>query len=707
MGSEAPKHTNRLAKESSPYLLQHAHNPVDWYPWGDEAFEKARNEDKPIFLSVGYSTCHWCHVMERESFESEAIAAILNESFVAIKLDREERPDVDAVYMAAVQALSGRGGWPMSVFLTHDRQPFFGGTYFPPDRFAALLTRVAEVWKSDRSTLEADATRLSGFLRLDASGPPGELGAGVLSTAFDQYRRAFDEEKGGFGNSPKFPRTHALSFLLRYGDRTADAEALPIVTKTLREMWRGGVYDHLGGGFHRYSTDREWLLPHFEKMLYDQALIAWTYLETYQATGDPFFADVARDIFRYVLRDMQDPQGGFYSAEDADSEGEEGKFYVFRMDELREILGTENASLFAQVYGFDPEGNFHEESSGVRSGDNILHLPVDPSEVAKERGLGVDELAERLATMRSKLFDVREERIHPYKDDKVLADWNGLMIAALAFGGRVLDDDRYTDAARRAAEFVISEMRSEEGRLLHRYRGGQSDIPAFLDDHAFLGWGLFELYQTTQDARWLREARGLVDAMIRQFHDGEGGGFYFTANDAEELLDRAKELYDGAVPSGNSVAAWLLARLGHLNGEAGLIEIADRTIAAFAQPVAEGTMNYPMFLIGLDYRLGPRREVVVAGERGSDGVEAFFELLGRRFLPKTVVALHPTEDAEELVRLVPFMESQSAIEGRPTAYFCEDYSCLLPVHQPGALEELLAGGGAEAGAAAGESSGDR
>ncbi|MHC4861286.1 MAG: thioredoxin domain-containing protein, partial [Planctomycetota bacterium] len=551
-GSEAPEsgetpvtpetehaHTNRLAKESSPYLLQHAHNPVDWYPWGEEAFEKARKEDKPVFLSIGYSTCHWCHVMERESFENEETAALLNEHFVAIKVDREERPDVDNVYMAAVQALSGHGGWPLSVFLTPEGKPFWGGTYFPPeDRFGrpgfkSVLVQIAGAWREKREEVLEGAERLTQFVAdLNVTVKGAALDEKTLANGVDEFASRFDSRRGGFESAPKFPRTHSLSFLLRQHARTGDAQVLAMVEKTLAEMARGGIYDHVGGGFHRYSTDPLWLVPHFEKMLYDQALVARASLEAYQVTGKPVYADLARDVFRYVLRDMTDEKGGFYSAEDADSEGVEGKFYVWTRDEILEVLGEADGELFAKVYDVKADGNFREEASGEETGTNILHLERPLEETAGELGTDAAGLAKRLAPMREKLFAVRERRIHPLKDDKILTDWNGLMIGTLAYAGRTLDEPRYTEAARKAADFLLTTMVSD-GRLLHRYRGGQASILAFLDDHAFLTLGLLDLYEATFEERWLAEAKRLAGETIRLFWDESAGGFLFSGKDGE------------------------------------------------------------------------------------------------------------------------------------------------------------------------------
>ena len=678
-----PGKPNRLASESSPYLRQHALNPVDWYPWGDEAFEAAKAADKPVFLSIGYSTCHWCHVMERESFENEAIAAVLNEHFIAIKVDREERPDVDAIYMAAVQRITGRGGWPLSVFLTPERKPFFGGTYYRPDAFRSLLLGVDRAWRESRDAVHGDADRLTGLIQLDESrSDSAKLDEEVLRTAFATFVKVYDPEHGGFGRAPKFPRTHSLSYLMRYADRTGDDKALEMVVKTLEHMARGGIRDHLGGGFHRYSTDREWLLPHFEKMLYDQALIARSYLEAYQWTRREDFADVAREIFGYVLRDLTDSHGAFHSAEDADSEGVEGKFYVWTEAEIVETLGAEDAAIFARVYGIESEGNFRDEATGVRTGENILHLARSVETVATEQDLDPAELDEKLAAMRARLFARREARVRPLEDDKVLADWNGLMISTLAFGGRVLDEPRFTRAAERAAERVLVVLRDEEGELLHRYRAGSADIEAFLDDHAFLALAMLDLFESTFDPRWVDEASRLAASMHARFSGEDRAGYFFTSSEAEGLLTRARPIYDGAVPSGNSVAALVLARLGRLTSQRDLEDRSDAILAGFSTALRGSPTSSPFLLQALDERLGPPRELVVAGRRDDPVVHAMLRAVHERFLPRALVVFRPAEGpaAAALIRRVPFVASQGSADGKATAYACTDYTCDLPVH---------------------------
>ncbi|MBI4613669.1 MAG: thioredoxin domain-containing protein [Planctomycetes bacterium] len=691
---------NRLIFESSPYLLQHARNPVDWYAWGAEAFERARREEKLVFLSVGYSTCHWCHVMERESFENEAIARLMNDNFVSIKVDREERPDVDAIYMAAVQALTGSGGWPMSVFLTADGKPIWGGTYFPPDDrfgqpgFRTVLQKIADLWRTDRARLERGAEELTGHIRAqsaEARTGEAELTTKTLEKGYSNYTERFDAAHGGFGGAPKFPRSHSLSFLLRYHSRTGTARALEMVETTLQAMAAGGMYDHLGGGFHRYSTDPVWLVPHFEQMLNDQALLARTYVEAYQVTGEERYAEVARDMLRYVLRDMTDASGGFYSAEDADSEGVEGKFYLWTEQEILRLLGREDGTLFARVYGVTQDGNYREEASGGETGENILHLPAPVAEVAADLDLDQAPFEERLEVMRRKLFEARERRVHPHRDDKILTDWNGLMIWALAYAGRVLGEPAYVERARRAAEFLLGTMQSE-GRLLHRYREGNASIPAFLDDHAFLSLGLFELYQATFEARWLGEARRLCREMVKLFWDGERGGFRLVGEGGEQLITETKELYDGAIPSGNSAATLALSVVGRLTMDGDLERHAEQNLKFFAGQIDPFPMGYPFMLMALDFALGPSKEVVLAGDPTAPDLIAMRRALDRGFFPNMVVALHPPGDgAREIEEIIGFLEGQDALEGNATAYVCENYACNLPTTDPVEMLRLLRG----------------
>ena len=556
--------TNRLILEKSPYLLQHAHNPVDWYPWGEEAFQKAREENKPIFLSIGYSTCHWCHVMERESFEDEEVAALMNRVFISIKVDREERPDIDEVYMTVAQILTGRGGWPLTIFMTPDKLPFFAGTYIPKhgrgrsSGMMELIPAVEEIWLTRQDDILKSATEITQALEKTNTTRHSDTLVGL-----DQFRSAarklidsHDAEYGGFGSSPKFPTSHNLLLLLRYWKETGDNDALKSVETTLEHMRLGGIWDHIGFGFHRYSTDREWLVPHFEKMLYDQAMLVIAYAESYQATGNMQYARTAREILSYVLRDMRDPAGSFYSAEDADSDGEEGLFYLWTQEEIAGIL-DDDTEWFTSQFGISSEGNFRDEATGVVSGRNIPHLA---SYLSSDDG----KTWERV---RQLLFDAREVRQHPLKDDKILTDWNGLMIYALAKAGRALADLEYINAAEKSAAFILNTMSHPDGRLYHRSRGGESGLAATLDDYAFLVFGLIELYQTTHAEKWLAESIRLTGIMIEDFLDETNGGFYLTADEGERLLIRPKTAYDGAIPSGNSVAASNLERLYKLTGD--------------------------------------------------------------------------------------------------------------------------------------------
>ncbi|MFH1116354.1 MAG: thioredoxin domain-containing protein [Pseudomonadota bacterium] len=688
---------NRLVFEKSPYLLQHAGNPVDWYPWGTEAFEKARAEDKPVFLSIGYSTCHWCHVMEHESFENEETAALMNETFVSIKVDREERPDIDHMYMTVAQMMTGRGGWPLNVVMTPDKRPFFAGTYFPKDsRFGRiglddLCRRIRELWIARRDeVLESAAKVLTALKQVPDERPGDAPDKSVLEAAYRQLSQRFDPRLGGFGEAPKFPTPHNLSFLLRYWKRTGEANALAMVEKTLQAMRSGGIYDHVGFGFHRYSTDAEWLVPHFEKMLYDQAMLAMAYLETYQATGKERYARTAEEIFTYVLRDMTSPQGGFYSAEDADSEGEEGKFYVWDPEEIRTILDDREAAVVMEAFTMIPGGNFREEATGRMTGLNIPHMRKSMDRVAGTLGIPEDQAREVLERARLKLFEAREARIHPHKDDKILTDWNGLMIAALSKGSRVFDNRSYAQAASKAADFVLGTLRNRGGRLLHRYRDGEAGLPAHVDDYAFLIWGLLELYEATFDVSRLRAAVDLNTDFIERFWDPGLGGFFFTADDSEELLVRKKEIYDGAVPSGNSVAALNLLRLGRITARPDFEEKADRIGRVFSGTVKEFPSAFTHLMTAMEFALGPSHEVVISGNPDAADARIMVSRLCRPFLPNTVVLFRPTgHEKPEITSIAPYTEGLTAIEGKAAAYVCRDYNCELPTTDPDTMLELL------------------
>ncbi|MDO8715278.1 MAG: thioredoxin domain-containing protein [Dehalococcoidales bacterium] len=673
---------NRLAGEKSPYLLQHGDNPVEWFPWGEEAFTKAKKEDKPVFLSIGYSTCHWCHVMAHESFEDIQVAQLLNETFVCIKVDREERPDIDKAYMAVCQMMTGSGGWPLTIIMTPDKQPFFAGTYIPKEtRFGRiglleLVPRIEQVWATRRDEVLSSASQITTALQGAAMPPCGEEpGEPLLHRAYEQLSDRFDEEYGGFGEAPKFPTVSTLLFLLRYWKRTNDKKALDMVEKTLRAMRRGGIFDHIGFGFHRYSTDQRWLVPHFEKMLSDQALLATAYLETFQATGNEEYARTARELFDYVLRDMTASGGGFYSAEDADSEGEEGKFYLWTYGEIKNILAPEEAELFIKAFNIGKNGNFADEA-GKR---NIPHMTSSLEDIAAKLNTSGPELKKRLDAARQKLFAYREKRIHPHKDDKILTDWNSLMIAAMAKGGRVLDEPRYVIAAKQAFDFILNNMVDADGGLLHRYRDGEAAIPAYLDDYAFLIYGALELYETTFEAGYLKQALTLNRQLLEHFRDDQNGGFYFTAAASEEILVRQKEIYDGAIPSGNSIAMLNLLRLGRMTADSSLEEKAAGTGRAFFENVKQIPSAYTQLMVAIDYALGPAYELVVVGDSQANDTREMLQAIHRRFMPNKVVIFVPAEiSSPEIRRIAPFTSLQSSLDGKATAYVCVNYNCRLP-----------------------------
>lgn len=696
-GAQAHTFENRLIDEKSPYLLQHAHNPVDWYPWGEEAFEKARREDKPIFLSIGYSTCHWCHVMERETFENEEAAKLMNEVFVSIKVDREERPDIDHIYMTVCQMMTGAGGWPLSIIMTPERKPFFAATYIPREtRFGRigmmeLTPRIKEIWNTRRDEVLNSANTVVQALRDSTAPAKGEaLDRDVPRQAYEQLAQRFDGQYGGFSDAPKFPTPHIMLFLLRYWKRSGDERALRMVETTLRNMRLGGVYDHVGFGFHRYSTDSEWLLPHFEKMLYDQALLALAHIEAFQVTGKEEYRRTAEEIFTYVLRDMTDERGGFHSAEDADSEGEEGKFYVWELGELERVLGADDARIAAEVFNVERAGNFREEATGRVTGANILHLKKPIAEIAAEKGIDEGELRDRIETIRRTLFDHREKRVHPHKDDKVLTDWNGLMIAALSRGAQVFGRSDYADAAGKAADFILATLRDDRGRLLHRYREGEAGIDALVDDYAFFVWGLLDLYETTFDVRYLEAALELNADFLGRFWDREAGGFYFTAEDATDALVRKKDLYDGATPSGNSVAAWNLLRLARMTADTDLEKRADEMMNAFAGSIRQFPSVYTQFLIALDFVLGPSYEVVIAGDPAGRDTEAMLDTLRQPFIPNKAVLLRPAgEETPKIAELAEYTKAQTSWNGQATAYVCLNFNCELPTTDPTKMLELL------------------
>ncbi|QKG85898.1 thioredoxin domain-containing protein [Kroppenstedtia pulmonis] len=680
---------NHLIHEKSPYLLQHAYNPVDWYPWSEEAFEKAQREDKPIFLSIGYSTCHWCHVMERESFEDEEVAELLNDSFVSIKVDREERPDIDHIYMAVCQGLTGQGGWPLTVIMTPEKKPFFAGTYFPKhsmygrNGLTEILNQVSQAWYKERDKVLNAGEKITEALQTQLkTTESGKWSDDMLDQAYQEFRSSFDSRYGGFGGAPKFPRPHDLMFLLRYWKQKNEPTALEMVEKTLNGMVQGGIWDHIGFGFARYAVDEKWLVPHFEKMLYDNALLAYTFVETYQATGKDLYAQVAQDIFTYVLRDMTHPEGGFYSAEDADSEGEEGKFYLWTPTEVEEVLGQEEGALFCECLDITPGGNFEGKSIPNRLYDTL-------EEVASRHELSSIELKERLESSRRRLFDAREKRIHPHKDDKVLTSWNGLMIAALARGARALGVAEYAQAAEKAVEFLFRRLQRKDGRLLARYREGESALLGYVDDYAFLVWGLLELYEATFRPRYLREAIRLSRDMLDLFGDKEAGGLFFYGTDGEQLLTRTKEVYDGATPSGNSVAALNLLRLARITGEPEWSREANRQLEAFAGSVSQTPMAFSFYLTAIHFVQGESQEIVIAGRRGEKEAQEMLRYVQSLFLPDAVVLFREEDRAEELRELVPYTAEQKMMEGKATAYVCRNYACQAPITMMETLQRNL------------------
>jgi uncharacterized protein YyaL (SSP411 family) len=685
------KHTNRLAGESSPYLLQHAHNPVDWHPWGEEALARSKGEDKPILLSIGYSACHWCHVMERESFENEEIARLMNENFVNIKVDREERPDLDQIYMNAVQMMTRHGGWPLTVFLTPDLVPFYGGTYFPPeDRyqmpgFPRILIAVSEAYRARPEEVRQSAWEILSELRRmsAAQESSGGLDAQLLDGAYSGLARSYDPRHGGFGSAPKFPSSMNLEFLLRTYRRTNDARALEMATHTCRRMAEGGMYDQLGGGFHRYSTDARWLAPHFEKMLYDNAQLARLYLHAFQATGEGFFRRVAGETLQYVRREMTDESGAFYSTQDADSEGVEGKFFVWDRDEVENLLGPTDAPLFCAYYDVTEGGNFE--------GRNILHVERPVEEVARELNVSAEKLREVIERGRGRLFTERERRVKPGRDEKVITAWNGLMLEAFAEAAAVLGRDDYREAAERNAEFILGSL-TKDGLLLHVYKDGRAKHAGFLDDYAYVASALVTLYETTGGLRWLEEARSLADRMVEEFWDEEGGGFFYNGRSGEKLIVRNKDYFDNATPSGNSVAAECLLRLSVLTGEEGYGRKAVNVLRLVRDAVERYPSAFGYALGAMDFHLSTPKEVVIVSpaDGGDDDALALAREVWARYLPNKVV-VRASESDSRAAELVPLLRERKAAGGRATAYVCERYACRRPVNTPEELAEQLSG----------------
>ncbi|MCY6484567.1 thioredoxin domain-containing protein [Clostridium aestuarii] len=664
--------TNRLIDEKSPYLLQHAHNPVDWYSWCEEAFEKAKAEDKPIFLSIGYSTCHWCHVMEKESFEDEEVAKILNDNFISVKVDREERPDVDSVYMSVCQAINGNGGWPLTIIMTPDKKPFFAGTYFPKySRYGMvgvieILSSISEAWKSRKEEiLESSNVIVDHINEFKEDQTEEYIGEDTIDKAFEEFDSSFQSDYGGFNPAPKFPTPQNLYFLLRYYKEKKSKRALEMVTKTLESMYKGGIFDHIGFGFSRYSTDSRWLVPHFEKMLYDNALLAIAYTEGYLVTGKKLYKEVAEKIFAYVIRDMTDKEGGFYCAEDADSEGAEGKFYLWDYDEVYNVLGNTDAEIFCKYYDISKNGNFE--------GKNIPNLiDKDISEIENDK-----ELKDRLKSMKEKLFVYREKRIHPHKDDKILTSWNALMIVALSYGGRIFDNSIYIEAAKRSVEFIFKNLVRDDGRVLARYREGEAAHLGYLDDYAFLIWGLIELYEATFDAEYLQKAIELNKNMINYFWDNNQGGFFLYGNDSEELIVRPKEVYDGAIPSGNSVAALNMLKLSRITGNMDLEEKLNTIFNVFGSRVRSIPNAHAYFMIAVMFKNISTKEIVIAGNKKDKDVKRILNEINKSFMPFSTVVLNDGND--KLYEILPIIKSKKTIDNKSTVYLCENFACKEPI----------------------------
>ena len=688
---------NRLASSGSPYLLQHANNPVDWHPWSEEAFAKAAEEDKPVFLSIGYSTCHWCHVMEKESFSDPEVAALMNEVFICVKVDREERPDVDHLYMTVCQLLTGSGGWPLTIVLTPDRKPFFAGTYFPRgDRHGRpgmlqLIPRIRELWTTERDTVNSSAEEiaegLSVFLAPDPAAPPPQ---DLAENAYLLLKDQFDDLHGGFGSAPKFPVFSNLLFLLGYWDRTGEKQALEMVSKTIKAMRMGGIYDQIGYGLHRYSTDERWFAPHFEKMLYDQALAVLTCTDAFRMTGKDMFRQMADEILTYVLRDLRSSDGGFYSAEDADSEGEEGKFYTWPADELARLLDDEECKVVSEIYNITDGGNFLTET-GKPTGWNILHLRGDIGELSASLDMDPGATEKILKNARGKLMEARSHRVRPLRDEKIMADWNGLMIAALARAASTFGEDRYAVAAEEAFTFVRKNLMGNSGDLLHLRYSDNDTVPAFLDDYAYLLWGLMELHQMNYRTEHLETAVELASAMLDQFHDPDNGGFFLTGSENDLLFPRVKPSFDGPMPSGNSVAAVNLIRLGRLTGRRDFEDAGLQTLEAFAAEMAGNPAGLTHMISALEMASHGTAEVIIAGDPETEDTKQMLRILQTSCSPSvSVLPVNPDRPDHAVFKLIPSAQEFTVMDGRATAYVCRNYACQAPTTDAEEMMKLLA-----------------
>ncbi|GMQ60360.1 thioredoxin domain-containing protein [Vallitalea sediminicola] len=668
MSQTVQRKENKLADEKSPYLLQHKMNPVDWYPWGEEAIKQAQKEDKPIFLSIGYSTCHWCHVMERESFEDNEIANILNNNFISIKVDREERPDIDSVYMDVCQKLTGGGGWPLSIFITPEQKPFYAGTYFPKHSmygrvgFIDLLNNISKIWSDNKQELINKSDEILRHINLIKTDEKVEINQGTIDLAYQELMEGFDLRYGGFNKPPKFPTPHNLFYLFKKYILYKDEHALNMCVKTLEGMYRGGIYDHIGSGFSRYSTDREWLVPHFEKMLYDNALLIMAYTQGYMCTKKEDFKRVVEDTINYLTRDMLDINGGFYSAEDADSEGEEGKFYIFSKREILDVLGIKDSEIFCNVYNVTEEGNFESK--------NILNLIDTELSIVTEH----DKL---LKECKQKLFDYRNKRVRPHRDDKILTSWNGLIIAALATAGRYLKNDKYIDYAKNTVNFIYNNLTKEDGGLYVRYRDGERKNDGYLDDYAFMIWGLIELYETTFDKFYLKWAVDLNNYMINNFWDNGDGAFFLYSTKSEKLISRPKEIYDGAIPSGNSVAAYCLLKLSRLTGEVSLEEKANRIIEVFSTQINSYPRYYSFILQVVMILAKSNKDIVISGSYEDGEVRTFIDKINDKYNSYFTILIN--DGSEEITEINHGIEDKRKISDKNTIYICENYSCKSPI----------------------------
>lgn len=676
--------------------MQHAYNPVDWYPWGEEAFEKAKNENKPIFLSIGYSTCHWCHVMAHESFENEDVAELMNRAFVNIKVDREERPDIDNVYMTVCQIILGRGGWPLNIIMTPNKKPFFAGTYIPKNsRFnqtgmLELVQRIEEIWNRQQEEVLESAEKITSTIQNMISQSAGEeIEERILGEAYEELLSSFDTEYGGFEIAPKFPTPHKIFFLLRYWRRSGNPEALHMVEHTLENMYQGGIHDHLGSGFHRYSTDRMWVVPHFEKMLYDQALIAAAFTEAYQVTGKEIYKETAEGTLNYVLRDLTSSEGGFYCGEDADVEGEEGTYYLWTLKEIKETLDPEESELIIKVFNLKEEGNFEEEIRGRKTGTNLFYMSQFPEVLAARFNISSEEFERRIKKAKAKLLDVRNERKRPAKDDKILTDWNGLMIAAFAKAFQAFGEEKYLKAAEKAADFILNTLYNSQKGLFHRYRDRHAGISGNADDYAFLIHGLLELYESGFELRYLKAALSLNKVLLERFWDPVNGGLFFTAIDNEPLIFRQKEFSDAAIPSGNSVEMLNLLRLSRITANPELDDIAAGMEKAFSKLLLKIPSGYTQFLSALDFRLGPSYEVVISGNSNSVDTINMLEELWTYFIPNKVLVFRPEESNSEITVLATYTKSQIPINGKTTAYVCQNYECQLPTTEINEMLKML------------------